>query len=172
MADKSAILQESAANLGVVLKTEQLSVCNAILEGSDVFATLPTGFGKSMCFQCLPQACDKLRGLENGSSIVLVVTPLIAIMEDQVKDAVRKGLTAECVSSSTSPDIKRRVIQGYYQLVFIVPELLLSKTWKRIILNTDVFQTNLITVVFDEAHCISKWYVYNFATKVNFYITF
>ena len=110
-----------------------------------------------VCFQCLPQAFDLL--LRRSGSVVLVVCPLIAIMEDQVKDAVRRGLLAAYISCDTAPQTKRSIIEGCYQLVFIGSEMLLSKEWKNVLLHSECFQTKLVTVVFDEAHCISKWYV-------------
>ena len=65
------------------VKPEQLKVIEGIYQGRDVFAVLPTGFGKSMCFQCLPLLFDQLK--EDSHNIVLVVTPLTAIMKDQVR---------------------------------------------------------------------------------------
>lgn len=69
------------------LKKEQLDVIVGFLNGRDVFAVLPTGFGKTLCYACIPlvfdsidQACD-----QRSSSIALVITPLTAIMKDQVR---------------------------------------------------------------------------------------
>ena len=67
------------------MKQEQMDVATAFLEGKDVFAILPTGFGKSLCYACLPAALDILNKKERGYSIVVVISPLIAIMTDQVK---------------------------------------------------------------------------------------
>ena len=70
------------------VKSEQLKVVAEIVEGRDVFAVLPTGYGKSLCFACLPLVFDQLQGNgyieERAQSLVVVVTPLTAIMEDQV----------------------------------------------------------------------------------------
>ena len=69
------------------LKNEQLKVVTAFMQGRDVFAVLPTGYGKSLCFGCLPLAFDKLSAESSqpsAGSIVVVVTPLTAIMKDQV----------------------------------------------------------------------------------------
>ena len=78
----------AASDLGYPsLKDEQLKVVTAFLEGRDVFAVLPTGYGKNLCFGCLPLAFDKLNldvGGSSPSSIVVVITPLTAIMKDQV----------------------------------------------------------------------------------------
>ena len=76
---------EAANELGFpVLKPEQLEVVTSFLRGRDVFAVLPTGFGKSLCYACLPAAFDKILEKEKGHSIVVVVTPLLAIIHDQV----------------------------------------------------------------------------------------
>jgi len=66
------------------LKDLQLEVITSFVAGKDVFAVLPTGYGKSLCYACLPLLFDHLHQLqESQASIVVVVTPLIAIMEDQ-----------------------------------------------------------------------------------------
>ena len=76
---------EAASKLGYpFLKPEQLEIVTALLRGRDVFAVLPTGFGKSLCYACLPAAFDKVLKEEKGTSIVVVVTPLLAIIHDQV----------------------------------------------------------------------------------------
>ena len=76
---------EAASKLGyTVLKPEQLEIVTTLLRGRDVFAVLPTGFGKSLCDACLPAAFDKVLEEEKGTSIVVVVTPLLAIIHDQV----------------------------------------------------------------------------------------
>ncbi len=66
------------------MKPEQVDIVLAFVRGQDVFAVLPTGFGKSLCYACLPVALDKILKKEAGHSIVVVVTPLLAIMKDQV----------------------------------------------------------------------------------------
>ena len=83
--------------------------------------------------------------LDRSGSVVLVVCPLVAIMEDQVKDAVRRDLLAAYILCDTAPQTKRSVIEGCYQLVFIGPEVLLSKGWKNVLvlLHTECFQTQL-----------------------------
>ena len=77
---------EAAMELGYSsMKPEQVEVAAALIEGRDVFAILPTGFGKSLCYACLPVAFDKYQKKERGYSIVVVVSPLVAIMKDQVR---------------------------------------------------------------------------------------
>ena len=77
----------AAAKLGFAdLKSHQLEVILAFITGNDVFAVLPTGYGKSLCYACLPIIFDHLLGIPQGDpqSIVIVVSPLTAIIEDQV----------------------------------------------------------------------------------------
>ena len=64
------------------LKNEQYAVIKSFVLGSDVFGVLPTGYGKTLCYACLPGIFDELSG--NQSSIVVVISPLTAIMKDQV----------------------------------------------------------------------------------------
>ena len=86
-----AAARQSAADLGYsLLKPLQEEVVVQFATGHDVFAVLPTGFGKSLCYACLPSTFDKLRQATPGSSFALVVTPLIAIMQDQIA-GVKKG---------------------------------------------------------------------------------
>ena len=134
------------------LKEEQRLVISEFMSGRDVFAVLPTGYGKSLCFACLPY--DKLR--DTTGSIAVVVTPLIAIMESIVKQFNEKGLTAVCISQDIKDDVKRGVISGNYQIVFFTPEAILSSKWRRLLL-TSHYQDKLIAFVIDEAHTVFKW---------------
>ena len=75
----------TAESLGFSIKKEQLKTIENFVLGRDVFSALPTGFGKSLCYQCLPGIYNKLC-FQNSShfSIIIVISPLIAIMKDQV----------------------------------------------------------------------------------------
>ena len=78
-----AVVEEVCVKLGYNLKDKQRKVILSFVKGEDVFVVLPTGFGKSLCFACLPLIFDRVR--EDGlSSIIIIITPLIAIMKDQV----------------------------------------------------------------------------------------
>ena len=70
---------------GWVIKSEQLQIVEAFVTGHDVFGVLPTGYGKSLCYACLPAVFDHLLEKPNGFSIVLVVSSLVALMKDQVR---------------------------------------------------------------------------------------
>ena len=122
------------------------------LQKRDVFVILPTGFGKSLCFGCLPSVFDCLKG---KGSIVIVISPLIALMKDQVEGFQRRGVSAVRVGDC-SPEISKQIRSREYQLVFVSREAILSiRKW----LLSEVYQRNLVALVIDKAHCVKKWYV-------------
>ena len=76
-------------------------------------------------------------------------------MNDQVASFQSKGVSAVRFGDC-SPDTNSRIIEGEYQLVFISSEAILSRRWRKKLLS-DVYQTNLIAIVIDKAHCVKKW---------------
>ena len=85
------IIKEVGSSLGYErLKEEQYAVLKDLIGGKDVFAALPMGFGKSLCFACLPGVFDVIMGTEN--SVVVVLSPLIAIVKNQVIFLTLKSL--------------------------------------------------------------------------------
>lgn len=125
----------------------QEDIINAILEGNDSLALMPTGGGKSLCYQVPAMAKDGL---------CLVVSPLIALMKDQVENLRRKGITAFAVYSGMS---RKEVINTFKvagesncKFLYVSPERLESALFKEYLPGLGV---NLIAV--DEAHCISQW---------------
>jgi len=156
------IVAEVGVELGYSsLKTEQTQAILKFLQGKDVFVVLPTGYGKSLCYACLPLVFDRVFGRlsTNERSIAVVISPLIALMEDQVGSFSSRGITSVKAGSCSDHETSQRIINGEYQLVFISPEALLSKKRWRKMLLCDVYQRNLVAVVVDEAHCVRNWYV-------------
>ncbi|HMP78564.1 MAG TPA: RecQ family ATP-dependent DNA helicase [Pirellulaceae bacterium] len=125
----------------------QRQVIEAIVNGHDTLCVMPTGGGKSLCFQ-LPTL------LRPG--LTLVVSPLIALMKDQVDALSRLKIAATYINSSLSTDEQRQrldgMVQGEFQLVYIAPERLRSASFLR---TLDRIAVTLLAV--DEAHCISEW---------------
>ena len=125
----------------------QERLIRAVLQGRDALGILPTGGGKSVCFQ-LPAFL--LRGL------VLVVSPLISLMEDQVGRARAAGLRAEVLTASLSPHERRRVLAeslaGAVQLLLVSPERLLLPGFAAALPEIPI---SILAI--DEAHCISLW---------------
>jgi ATP-dependent DNA helicase RecQ len=125
----------------------QQEIMEATLAGRDVVAILPTGAGKSLCFQ-LPAL---LRG-----GLTLVVSPLIALMKDQVDALTASGVSATLLNSSIQgPEAQRRregLAHGHYQLLYAAPERVMNERF----LN-DLQDWNVTAIAIDEAHCISEW---------------
>ena len=125
----------------------QLDVINSVLGKKDAFVIMPTGGGKSLCYQ-LPAL--KLDGL------TLVVSPLIALMKDQVDGLKANGISAEFINSSLSyteiMDIQFRICQGETKILYIAPERLSQENFKQFLK-----EVNLSLIAVDEAHCISEW---------------
>ena len=152
------------AQLGMpqlVLKREQQQAISSVLEGSDVFVCLPTGFGKSICYQSLPFAFDHKFGVVAGGHAVLVVSPLIALMVDQVRSLRSRSVEAVIASSGSRDNIDKAFLATdstlrSARLVFCSPEILVHSRWRDALENPDV-SGRFCAIVIDEAHCISKW---------------
>ncbi|WJP96869.1 RecQ family ATP-dependent DNA helicase [Macrococcus bovicus] len=127
------------------LRPSQKAVIEAIETGRDVLALLPTGGGKSLCYQ-LP--------VLKAAGRALVVTPLISLMEDQVAELKRLRLKAVCIHSYLDIREKRLIYHQLqdYQFIFCSPEWLATDKAR-----ATVAQLNLTHMVIDEAHCISEW---------------
>ena len=125
----------------------QAEVVNAVLSGRNAVVVMPTGAGKSLCFQ-LPATL--LPGL------TLVVSPLIALMKDQVEQLQARGISATFLNSSLGEleraDRIRRLRAGEYKLLYVAPERLRSPSFLELLKGLSV---DLLAV--DEAHCISQW---------------
>ena len=125
----------------------QKSVIDSILAGRDAFAVMPTGAGKSVCYQ-IPAVL--LPG------ITLVISPLISLMQDQVKALNEAGVQAAFINSSLSEkdynETIRKARQGTYKIIYIAPERLVTEGFLALAKSVPV---SMVTV--DEAHCISQW---------------
>ena len=155
--DYSIFVEQAATSVGYVLKQEQANAIKHFVIGNDVFISLPTGYGKSLCFLLLPRVFDLLKAVP-GKFIILVVSPLPALMKDQVSSANALGLSAAMISDreSTPISMKNDIKKGNYQIIFISPEALFVSIEWRNVLSSDVFQNNLVGFVVDEAHCVKK----------------
>ncbi len=128
-------------------REKQEEIISSVLKGKDTLALLPTGGGKSICFQ-VPALAQQ--------GICIVITPLIALMQDQVKNLKEKGIKALAIHSNmTSREIDiafDNAIYGQYKFLYLSPERL----------ETELFQVrvrkmNINLIAIDEAHCISQW---------------
>ena len=125
----------------------QESVINAVLDGRDILAVMPTGAGKSLCYQVPAMLL---------SGITLVISPLISLMQDQVKALNEAGVDAAFINSSLSEkemhDTFKNASNGQYKIIYVAPERLMSEGFVRLAKGVEI---SMITV--DEAHCISQW---------------
>lgn len=125
----------------------QNEICEATLAGQDVFSLLPTGGGKSLCFQ-LPALIRP--------GLTVVVSPLIALMKDQVDQLTASGVAATYLNSTLGvKEAKARLAglhQGKYKLLYAAPERLMLDGWQE---NLKAWNISCLAV--DEAHCISEW---------------
>ncbi len=125
----------------------QEDIINSVMAGKDTLALLPTGGGKSICFQVPGMVLE---------GTTLVVTPLIALMKDQVENLRSKGIPAEAIYSGMSPRETElafnHVVHGTTKFLYLSPERLLTDKFRTALEHTKV---SLIAV--DEAHCISQW---------------
>ena len=126
---------------------QQANIINELLNGADVFTLMPTGGGKSLCYQ-IPAIV--LQG------VGIVVSPLIALMKDQVDALKLQGVKAEFLNSSQNYEEQRRVeqliVSGNIDLVYVAPERLLSDYFLSLL-----DQAPIALFAFDEAHCVSQW---------------
>ena len=152
-----SIIEDVGKEFGFVLKGKQKEIIMSFVNGNDVFCCLPTGYGKSICYFILPNVFDRIRKLP-GSSIVICISPLIALMMDQKEKFSKMGIRTDFISEAHHDlDTVKGVIEGTSQLIFISPESLLDNVQWRDVLLTDVYQNNLVCIAIDEAHCVSKW---------------
>lgn len=129
------------------LRPGQQDVIDSVLDGKDTLAIMPTGSGKSLCYQ-LPAK------ILPGTTIV--VSPLISLMKDQLEKLHELGIHAAQVNSSLSADEERDALEGIrtrrHEIVFCTPERLAQAEFLAVLKEIDIS-----LVVIDEAHCISQW---------------
>ena len=125
----------------------QKDIVDAVLSGRDVLAIMPTGAGKSVCYQ-VPAMCME--------GITLVVSPLISLMKDQVSSLVQAGIPAAYLNSSLSQAQFQKALfnlqNGRYKIIYVAPERLLTERFLECISHLKI---SMLAV--DEAHCISQW---------------
>ncbi len=143
--DKYGILNEYFGHRG--FRNGQEEIIDNILSGRDVLGIMPTGAGKSVCYQVPALLFD---------GVTIVVSPLISLMSDQVSALVQSGVKAAYINSSLTYaqycEVFRRARAGMYKIIYVAPERLLTEEFLSL---AESVKISMVTV--DEAHCVSQW---------------
>jgi ATP-dependent DNA helicase RecQ len=132
-------------------RNSQKQVIEHVLAGNHAMVVMPTGMGKSLCYQIPALAND-----HGSRDLVLVLSPLIALMQDQVDSLVARGIDAALINSSLDRETRiaryEQVAAGKYQLLYVTPERFRKPEF------IEVLKSRKITLLaIDEAHCVSQW---------------
>ncbi len=145
MKDKFSVLKEYFGHDSYRAGQEQ--IVDSLLSGRDVLCIMPTGAGKSICYQ-VPALIFE--------GVTIVVSPLISLMKDQVGSLVQSGVAAAYINSSLSANQYTKVLQntvaGKYKIIYVAPERLATREFLNV-----CEKINISLVAVDEAHCVSQW---------------
>ena len=143
--DKFSVLQQYFGHSS--FRPGQEQVVDAIISGQDVLGVMPTGAGKSVCYQVPAMLMPGL---------TLVISPLISLMQDQVAALEEEGVHAACLNSALPEGlystILRAALEGDYKILYVAPERLLTDSFLYLAMHA-----RIAFVAVDEAHCVSQW---------------
>ena len=149
--------------LNLKLKSKQVDV----YEGKDAFVWLPTGYGKSICYQALPFVFDykleRISAHPTQRSVVIVVSPLVSLMVDQVSRLQKEGFFSAAVLSGNHGVDKKStasvedILQGKFNLLYSAPEAIIGvERWRQMLMEKPLSE-QIVAVIVDEVHCVYKW---------------
>ena len=141
-------------NIRALRKEQQICLVN-LARGKDVFAILPTGFGKSLIFQLFPRLAKA--AIKSQMSLIVVVSPLVSVMRDQVKQLKQLGFSAAAIGLREEyEDDEKAAREGKCEIIFGSPETWLSSSW-RMELRDGKLGRQTAALVLDEVHSVSEW---------------
>ena len=128
-------------------RRQQEDVVRHVTAGGDAVVLFPTGAGKSACYQ-IPALCRR--------GVGVVISPLIALMRDQVEALRQAGVAAAALKSSLSPaeaaEVRRQLRDGELDLLYVAPERLMTQSFRQLLAEAEI-----ALFAIDEAHCVSQW---------------
>lgn len=141
-----------------MFKQHQYKIIDTVIKCKDVLAIMPTGYGKSLCFQIIPLLTNE---------IAIVISPLIALMTDQKMSLDKLGIMSCCYNSSLTVKMKKQIeldlLEAKYQIMYITPESLVNPSTIRLI-DQIYNKHGICMIAIDEAHCVSS-YGFDFRPK-------
>ena len=141
------------------LYNEQMQALYYLVSGNDVFANLPTGFGKSLIYQLAPFVVEEMSRREGKprTAIVLVISPLVSLIKDQFNSLRKKGIKASFIGGGQEEANLQKIIKGDMNIVYSSPEAMLTNDEWREMVCSPIYQQSVVAVAVDEAHCITHW---------------
>ncbi len=140
------------------LKPQQVKAITNFVLRRDVFAVLPTGYGKSLIFQIIPSICSRMAacGLNYPENpILLVISPLVSLISSHIRELKAHGIS--CAWLNESDVDEDAVLNGRFSIVFTSPKSIVKNRKWREMLRSSIYQKNLFGIVTDEVHVIPKW---------------
>ena len=137
---------------------DQEEALRNFFQGKDLFFSAHTGYGKSLIFQAIPIIADVLEDQLIGTSTVLVISPLLSLMKDQVRNINENfGISAAAIFDDQDEEVLKAIEEGVYSLVYASPEYFVGKKHWRTLASSRAFREDCVAVVVDEAHCLVHW---------------
>lgn len=137
-------------------RTSQSAIIEHVMAGKHAMVVMPTGMGKSLCYQIPALTSPALTSPDQDPSIVLVLSPLIALMQDQVDSLLRRGIDATFINSSLDRETRearyQAIASGQYRILFVTPERFRKDDFRQ-----SLAKRNVTLLAIDEAHCVSQW---------------
>jgi len=132
---------------------QKKDLMSLVIDRKDTFVNLPTGFGKTLVYQSLPLFSELSQDL---TPIVIVISPLISLMKDQVAFLNSKGIKSTSLNLAEDDGARREIEKGSFSVVYGSPESWLNERWRKM-LKSPIYSRNICAVAVDEAHIVNHW---------------